>query len=122
MCGIAGEVNWQSAVPPQRIERLTRGLAHRGPDDEGIWISARDNCVLGHRRLSIIDLSQAGHQPMIDPLTGNAIVFNGEIYNFKELRRDCERSGDTFRSDSDTEVILALYRRHGTRCLQRLRG
>ena len=97
-------------------------LHHRGPDDSGLWVSAQNECVLGHTRLSIIDLSNAGHQPMIDRLTGNAITFNGEIYNFLELRKACEKAGDTFTSHSDTEVILALYRRHGAECLQRLRG
>jgi asparagine synthase (glutamine-hydrolysing) len=97
-------------------------LHHRGPDDSGLWVSSQNECVLGHTRLSIIDLSSAGHQPMIDPLTGNAITFNGEIYNFLELRKACEGAGDTFTSQSDTEVILALYRRHGVDCLLYLRG
>jgi asparagine synthase (glutamine-hydrolysing) len=78
--------------------------------------------VLGHARLSIIDLSPLGHQPMRDPETGNCIAFNGEIYNFQALRQECEAAGDSFRSHSDTEVILALYRRHGVQCLQHLRG
>ena len=101
---------------------MVSGIAHRGPDDRGLWSSPNGVCALGHARLSIIDLSPAGHQPMLDPLTGNAIVFNGEIYNFRELRKDCEAAGDMFKSHSDTEVILALYRRHGIDCLKFLRG
>lgn len=97
-------------------------IAHRGPDDHGSWVSAEGCCLLAHRRLSIIDLSPLGHQPMIDSLTGNALAFNGEIYNYRELRKECETAGDVFRSESDTEVILALYRRHGVRCLASLRG
>lgn len=98
------------------------GISHRGPDDRGLWASPDGACVLGHARLAIVDLSALGHQPMLDSLTGNAIVFNGEIYNFQSLRRECEAQGDVFRSNSDTEVILALYRRHGIDCLHRLRG
>lgn len=122
MCGLAGEVNWVQGVDPTATERMAQGVAHRGPDDHGLWLDADRRCVLAHRRLSIIDLSPLGHQPMLDPLTGNAIVFNGEIYNYRELRKQCEVAGDTFRSESDTEVILALYRRHGMDCLRLLRG
>jgi asparagine synthase (glutamine-hydrolysing) len=101
---------------------MVERLQHRGPDDRGLWRSPEGRCVLGHTRLSIIDLTPAGHQPMLDPLTGNAVVFNGEIYNFQEQRAACERQGDRFLSNSDTEVILALYRRHGVGCLRFLRG
>jgi len=122
MCGIAGHVHWQGGVDMPALERMVSALAHRGPDDSGIWRSADGLCALGHRRLSVIDLSQAGHQPMIDPLTGNSIVFNGEIYNHRDLRRRCESAGDVFQSNSDTEVVLALYRRYGVNCLHSLRG
>lgn len=101
---------------------MVRRIRHRGPDDSGHWVSPARDCVLGHARLSIIDLSPLGHQPMIDSVTGNALVFNGEIYNFQSLRRECETAGDTFRSQSDTEVMLALYRRYGIACLAKLRG
>jgi asparagine synthase (glutamine-hydrolysing) len=122
MCGLAGEVSYARAVSITAAECMAQGIAHRGPDDHGLWSSADERCVLAHRRLSIIDLSPLGHQPMLDPLTGNALVFNGEIYNYRELRRACEAAGDIFRSESDTEVILSLYRRHGVRCLEHLRG
>ena len=122
MCGIAGELDWKVHPNGVAVDAMVSGIAHRGPDDRGLWSSPNAACVLGHRRLSIVDLSPAGHQPMVDPLTGNVLVFNGEIYNFKSLRRDCEDSGDAFRSNSDTEVLLALYRRHGVGCLKFLRG
>lgn len=122
MCGIAGEFNWKFPTNPLAVEALISGILHRGPDDRGLWSPAHRACVLGHARLSILDLSPAGHQPMLDVLTGNAIVFNGEIYNFQSLRKECEVEGDTFRSHTDTEVILALYRRHGVACLRLLRG
>lgn len=122
MCGIAGEVNYSEKPIANEISTLIAKIRHRGPDDSGLWTSPNGECVLGHARLSIIDLSQLGHQPMIDPLTGNSVVFNGEIYNYQELRKACEAGGDRFRSETDTEVILALYRRHGPDCLSMLRG
>ena len=122
MCGIAGELNWSARANRESVNAMVSGIAHRGPDDRGLWSSPNGACALGHARLSIVDLSLAGHQPMLDPLTGNAIVFNGEIYNFQSLRKDCEAAGDVFKSHSDTEVILALYRRHGFGCLKFLRG
>ncbi len=97
-------------------------IRHRGPDDSGFWQSPDGVCALGHVRLSIVDLTPAGHQPMTDPVTGNVIVFNGEIYNYLDLRAACERDGERFQSRTDTEVILSLYRRHGVECLQYLRG
>jgi len=97
-------------------------MRHRGPDDAGEWWSA-DACVgLGHRRLAVIDLSPAGHQPMQDAGGGLCIVFNGEIYNFADLREELTAKGQAFRSHSDTEVILAAYREWGTDCVSRLNG
>ena len=122
MCGLAGQVDWTSGIDLPALNALVKSLAHRGPDDQGIWKNSSNVCALGHRRLSIIDLSDAGHQPMVDSLTGNSIVFNGEIYNYQSLRKDCEANGDVFNSHSDTEVILFLYRRHGVDCLKFLRG
>lgn len=122
MCGIAGHVAVGATPQARLVQEMVGRIRHRGPDDRGIWTSPDGECVFGHARLSIIDLSPLGHQPMIDPETGNSIVFNGEIYNFQNLRAECEAAGDLFRSHSDTEVILALYRRHGVDCLHRLRG
>ena len=122
MCGIAGIVTRQAAVSDDMLAGLVDGIRHRGPDDRGSFVSPDGTCALGHTRLAILDLSVAGRQPMLDETTGNAIVFNGEIYNFATLRRACEANGYLFRSHSDTEVILALYGRYGFDCLRFLRG
>ncbi|HWY14242.1 MAG TPA: asparagine synthase (glutamine-hydrolyzing) [Rhizomicrobium sp.] len=122
MCGIAGEARFDGGVTEAPLDAMSLGIAHRGPDDEGLWIEENRNCGFSYRRLSIIDLSPLGHQPMVDPETGNVIAYNGEIYNFQKLRRECEQAGAQFRSRSDTEVILALYRRFGPECVKRLRG
>jgi asparagine synthase (glutamine-hydrolysing) len=125
MCGIAGIVNYGDAAAPmdaQALERMTARMAARGPDGEGTWISPDGRTALGHRRLAIIDLSPGGAQPMFDPATGSCVVFNGEIYNYRELKRELEAAGVVFRSDSDTEVVLQLYARVGEGILGRLRG
>lgn len=122
MCGIAGEVRFDGGVMRAPLEAMSFGIRHRGPDDEGLWIAQDRVCGFSFRRLSIVDLSPLGHQPMTDPETGNVIVFNGEIYNFQKLRSECERAGAQFRSRSDTEVILALYRRFGSDCVKHMRG
>lgn len=122
MCGIVGIFSRKGILDEGSISQLVTALQHRGPDDNGFYLSRKRDCVMGHTRLSIIDLTPAGHQPMVDPQTGNAIVFNGEIYNFQELRTECEKRGDRFVSRTDTEVILALYRRYGIKCLEHLRG
>jgi asparagine synthase (glutamine-hydrolysing) len=97
-------------------------MAHRGPDDRGLWWSEDNRIGLAHLRLAIVDLSPAGHQPMTDPETGAMLVFNGEIYNFRDIRADLEAKGVAFRSQSDTEVVLASYRVWGLDCLSRLDG
>ncbi len=126
MCGIVGIATRGGGVSEALIERLTQSLAHRGPDDSGtvVFPYAGDAgaVALGNRRLAIFDLSAAGHQPMRDPATGNWIVFNGEIYNFRELRKELEQDGIDFSGHSDTEVLLKAYRCWGERCLSRLRG
>lgn len=122
MCGVAGHLSFSNPPFEAQVQSMIQAIRHRGPDDQGVWRSPGGDCILGHARLSIIDLSPLGHQPMLDPETGNCIVFNGEIYNFQSLRNQCEVAGDRFRSHTDTEVILALYRRHGVDCLRHLRG
>ena len=127
MCGIFGIVSREGDVSRDVLARALKCLAHRGPDDSGAVVidgSASAPCQLGfaHTRLSIIDLSPLGHQPMQDPVSGNCIVFNGEIYNFRELRKELEAAGVEFKSHSDTEVILAAYRVWGESCLTRLGG
>lgn len=121
MCGIVGILNQNAApVSPAVLQGMTDAIAHRGPDGEGLHV---DRFVgLGHRRLAILDLSSAGHQPMIAPNGGYVIVYNGEIYNFRELRRELENIGHRFRSQSDTEVVLLAYAQWGPECLQRLNG
>jgi len=126
MCGIAGLITRNGTADEfiPRVKAMVDEQRHRGPDDEGIEVPHRENPVIifGHRRLAIIDLSPAGHQPMCDPDTGNWIVFNGEIYNFKELRSELEKVGYVFRTRTDTEVILKAYACWGGGCVHRLRG
>ena len=119
MCGIAGAINWGDA---QVVARMTDALRHRGPDDRGIMFFPHERVGLGHRRLSIIDLSAGGHQPMSSEDQSLWITFNGEIYNFVELRRELEAKGHRFRSSSDTEVILHLYQEYGSTFVTRLNG
>jgi asparagine synthase (glutamine-hydrolysing) len=111
MCGIAGEVRFGGGVTAPPLEAMALGLRHRGHDGQGLWLESARRCGFSFRRLSIIDLSPRAHQPMIDPETGNVIVFNGEIYNFRELRRECEQAGAKFRSQADTEVEVVVHRR-----------
>ncbi len=121
MCGIIGIYNLDGRpVSPVLLREMTDAISHRGPDGEGFYI---DSFIgLGHRRLSIIDLSASGHQPMISQDNMLAITFNGEIYNFHELRRELESLGRSFVSNSDTEVLLQAYQQWGSDCLNRLNG
>src|SRR5688572_182557 len=122
MCGIVGIGS--SSHPPQlqTVAAMCDTLKHRGPDDQGLWQATDGSIVLGHRRLSIIDLSTGGHQPMADASGEYQLVFNGEIYNFQELREELCRAGHRFRSSSDTEVLLESYRAWGTNCLGHFNG
>ena len=126
MCGIVGFLARKNQVSLAVLEQATRSLAHRGPDDSGTLlleeIQSGTEIGFGHRRLAILDLSPLGHQPMQDSVTGNWIVYNGEIYNFRALRNELEALGAKFKSHSDTEVILAAYRVWGEACLTRLGG
>jgi asparagine synthase (glutamine-hydrolysing) len=134
MCGIAGILAYQDGPDISSAERaaalnaplalMVESLLHRGPDDSGVQVfpAAAVGVALGHTRLSIIDLSPAGHQPMRDPRTGNWITFNGEIYNFRDVRQRLDSDSNGWRSESDTEVILRAYERWGRDCLKYLRG
>src|SRR5271166_6903788 len=127
MCGIFGIVAQNAAIPAGVLERATQSLAHRGPDDSGT-ILLRDyahgptEIGLGNRRLAILDLSPLAHQPMHDAETGNWLVYNGEIYNFRDVRGELEQAGVSFVSHSDTEVLLKAYARWGEACLVKFRG
>ena len=124
MCGIVGVFNHGRAerISGQKLESMRDSMSHRGPDDCGIWMNADKSVGLAHRRLSIIDLSELGRQPMAGGSGRYHITFNGEIYNYRELRTDLENEGARFRSHSDTEVLLELYARRGPAMLDLLRG
>jgi asparagine synthase (glutamine-hydrolysing) len=120
VCGIAGIIRWNGQpVPEHEIRGMCRVMSHRGPDDEGIYLG--DGVALGQRRLSIIDLS-TGHQPIANEDGTVWLVFNGEIYNYRELRTRLLQNGHTLRTESDTEVIVHLYEDLGPRCVEELRG
>lgn len=121
MCGIAGIFHTEGFKPvdPDRVRRMCDAIAHRGPDGEGVWTAP--GVGLGHRRLSIVDLA-GSPQPMVAADGDAVIVFNGEIYNFKDLRKELHALGAQFRTDGDTEVILQAWRHWGTDCLTRLHG
>ena len=121
MCGIAGIVHFESdrGVEPETLRRMTRVLAHRGPDGEGLYVAG--NVGLGHRRLAIIDLS-TGNQPMLSKDQSLALVFNGEIYNYLELKEELKCLGHRFSTTSDTEVILCAYEEWGFECQKKFNG
>jgi asparagine synthase (glutamine-hydrolysing) len=121
MCGIAGLIHCdRSAVSPVTLQRMTDTIAHRGPDGQGHWIEG--HVGLGHRRLAIIDLSPAGHQPMVNADHRFVLSYNGEVYNYRELRADLEALGYWFRSTSDSEVVLNALAAWGVEALQRFNG
>ncbi len=121
MCGIAGFIHFDLNQPActETVQRMTDIIAHRGPDDKGAYVDS--NIALGHRRLAIIDLN-SGHQPMANSDASLVIVFNGEIYNYVELREELRKKKHHFSTDSDTEVILAAYQEWGTDCVEKFNG
>jgi len=125
MCGICGIVDYSSGanVKEETIRRMCGALKHRGPDDEGVFVGQGSPSVgLGHRRLSIIDLSRAGHQPMSNEEGTLWMTFNGEIYNYKELREDLQKKGHRFKSQTDSETVIHLYEEYNLDCVKFLRG
>jgi asparagine synthase (glutamine-hydrolysing) len=126
MCGIAGIIGRLDELNLAALERMSDAMVHRGPDASGTWVSAPDSrgwgALLAHRRLSILDLSPAGAQPMVDPLTGHVVVFNGEIYNFGDLRRRLVAEGQELLSTGDTAVMLRALGLHGPGGVSWLRG
>lgn len=122
MCGIAGIISGDTTfISQDKLKAMTNIIAHRGPDGEGHWISPNQQVGLGHRRLSIIDLSHEADQPM-HYMSRYSIVFNGEIYNYIELRETLQQKGYTFHTQSDTEVLMAMYDQYKEKCLQMLDG
>ncbi|HEX4565899.1 MAG TPA: hypothetical protein VH138_04670, partial [Vicinamibacterales bacterium] len=116
MCGFAGILTARGEGPAElasSVCRMIGPIAHRGPDDRGVWTDADAGIALGFRRLAILDLSPQGHQPMASPSGRFAAVFNGEVYNFADLREELEAYGFGFRGRSDTEVVLAAFERWG---------
>ncbi len=123
MCGIAGIFSLNQPIKKEWVESMTRQLAHRGPDAQGVFLSDNDRCGLGHRRLSILDLSEAANQPMKSPCGNYTLVFNGEIYNFETLREELKKSFQVdFTTDSDTEVVLMAFIHWGKTFVEKLNG
>src|SRR3974390_3434480 len=122
MCGIAGWLLEDPLCGVADLQRMLEAISHRGPDDRGTHIDEDSGLALGHNRLSIIDLTPGGHQPMTNPGNGDVLTFNGEIYNYRELRRRLEAEGHRFRSESDTEVLLYAFAAWGTECVRHVRG
>jgi asparagine synthase (glutamine-hydrolysing) len=121
MCGIIGYFSLNKPVDKELFEKMTDILQHRGPDDRGLYYESPVNLALGHRRLSIIDLSKDGHQPM-HYMDRYITVLNGEIYNYIELKEELLSCGYSFNSKTDTEVVLAAYDKWGSDCLNRFNG
>src|SRR5262245_54691950 len=121
MCGIAGILS-PSGASSRAVQAMIDLQSYRGPDGEGLWVSPDGRCALGHRRLAIIDLSDGGRQPMLDHDAELAITYNGEIYNFLEVRERLRGLGHVFFTESDTEVLLRAYRQWGRDCLAQLNG
>ena len=121
MCGITGYIEYSSTPASiSTLKNMSISITHRGPDGEGFWV--RNNVAIGHRRLSIIDLSDAGHQPM-QSLDGRFILsYNGEVYNYKELRMELERLGHKFSSQTDSEVVLFSLIQWGSEALEKFNG
>src|SRR5438876_9414686 len=122
MCGISGLANWGDA---ETLARMTHVQTHRGPDDSGLWERRFPDggyIGLGSRRLAILDLSPGGHMPMSNEDGLVWITYNGEIYNFADLRQELESKGHLFRSHTDTEAVLHLYEEYGPQCVTRLNG
>ena len=120
MCGICGVIDFGNSTPAREdLIPMSEALVHRGPDDQGDYLAR--HVAMAHRRLAIIDLEK-GHQPLLDPSGQVAVVFNGEIYNCIELRKQLEEAGHIFRTRCDTEVLLAAYLQYGTQALAHLIG
>ena len=121
MCGIIGEIS-SERIDIEKFIQMRDELKHRGPDDAGLYINEKGNVVLGHRRLSIIDLTSSGREPMTNEDNDVWLTFNGEIYYYKELREELIKKGHRFKSRTDAEVVIHAYEQWGVDCLKKLRG
>lgn len=122
MCGIAGILSWEGKVNTAALDAMTARMAHRGPDGQGIWTSPDQRVGLGHRRLAIIDPTAASSQPMVSPDGLSVVTFNGEIYNYLELRTELTEQGSRFVTQGDVEILLEAYRVWGDACVERFNG
>ncbi|ALS99064.1 asparagine synthase (glutamine-hydrolyzing) [Lacimicrobium alkaliphilum] len=122
MCGISGILQYQTPIPDNVLERFNQSLSHRGPDAQSVYFSDHRHLGLGHCRLSIVDTSRAANQPFVSEDKSLILTFNGEIYNYPELRHELQSFGYVFRTTSDTEVLLRAYQHWGIDCLSRLNG
>src|SRR5688572_11478829 len=122
MCGIAGIVSINGPADLSLVAAMNRALAHRGPDDGAEWLDPTGQVALANRRLAILDLTSAGHQPMLSANGALCLVFNGEIYNYLELRDELASLGRSFRTQTDTEVVLTAYDQWGPSCVERFNG
>lgn len=122
MCGIAGVIDFEKGVTDAEVRSMTDAIRHRGPDDEGLYINANKAVGLGHRRLSFLDLSEKGRQPLCNEDGTVWITFNGEIYNYRELKKELEQYGHTFKSNTDSEVLVHGYEQWGVKLLDKLIG
>ena len=122
MCGILGKISLTEKIDASLMKRALDLMIHRGPDADGVWMNSSENIWFGHRRLSILDLSELGTQPMVSFDGKLVIVFNGEIYNFKSIKNDLRKKGYIFRSESDTEVLLNAWHCWKEETLQKIDG
>lgn len=122
MCGIVGAIIRNNKIDKNLFEKMLEQIIHRGPESGGTWYNKKDNVAFGHRRLAIIDLSVGGYQPMLSDDGRFIITYNGEIYNYKELKEELIRAGIVFKTESDTEVLLTAYIQWGQECLQKING
>jgi asparagine synthase (glutamine-hydrolysing) len=122
MCGILGTINYSFSVDANRLANMRDKMPYRGPDDNGVWISDDKYCGLAHLRLSILDPTPAGHQPRVEQSGRYIISYNGEVYNYIEIRSELEKKGYTFETGTDTEVLLQAYVEYGVNCLEHFNG
>ena len=122
MCGIAGILNFKKIVTQEEIEKITNSLLHRGPDASGEWTSSDGRVIFHHQRLAVIDLQKKSNQPMTINDENYCVIFNGELYNFQEIKLELINCGKRFKTNSDTEVLLQAYMHWGVDCVSHFNG